>query len=162
MKSPPKKCVPTLKELNSYYNNFEGLKIKVSKYKNRGLGIKAQEDIPVGRVVAYYRVKLVPVDKKTKCGEYTVSMSKHNDGHLDETLVYDMYRNIPYVGCFCNEPKHDHDVNVSLYKTSRKLQGFEDMKLVSTRFIKKGEEIVWCYGKMYGKRKYDTSCDQPA
>tara|TARA_B100000214_G_scaffold375563_1_gene362716 strand:+ start:3903 stop:4388 length:486 start_codon:yes stop_codon:yes gene_type:complete len=155
------KCVPSLKELNAYYNDFEGMKIKVRSYKNRGLGIQATEDIPKGRVVAYYRVRKVNVNSHTKCSAYTVDVGNQKDGVLDETLVYGTYRNIPYVGSFCNEPGYDKTENVDLYDASpTNIPGFKDMKLVSTRNIKKGEEIVWCYGKSYGKRNYETRCEQ--
>ena len=89
------KCVPTLKELNVFYNNFKDMKVKARKFPNRGLGIQAQEDIPAGRVVAYYRVRSVPANTNKKCQEYTVDIGTERDGVLDETLVYGVYRNIP-------------------------------------------------------------------
>ena len=155
------KCVPTLKELNVFYNNFKDMKVKARKFPNRGLGIQAQEDIPAGRVVAYYRVRSVPANTNKKCQEYTVDIGTERDGVLDETLVYGVYRNIPYIGSFCNEPGYGKTENVDLHDASATQRiGYKDMKLVSTRFIKKGEEIVWCYGESYGKRKYKTPCSQ--
>ncbi len=155
------KCVPTLKELNVFYNNFKGMKVKARKYPNRGLGIQAQEDIPPGRVVAYYRVRTVKVNTNRRCASYTVNMGSGRDGVIDESLVYGIYRNIPYIGSFCNEPGYGKTENVDLREAGPTQRlGYKDMKLVSTRFIEKGEEIVWCYGESYGKRKYETPCAQ--
>jgi len=155
------KCVPSLKELNAFYDNFKGMKVKARKYPNRGLGIQAQEDIPPGRVVAYYRVRSVKSDTNRKCAPYTVNIGNGRDGVLDESLVYGTYRNIPYIGSFCNEPGYGKTVNVDLHDAgSTERLGYKDMKLVSTRFIEKGEEILCCYGKSYGKRKYPTPCEQ--
>lgn len=153
------KCVPTLKELNAYYNNFEGMKIFVKKRSGRGLGIVAQEDIPAGRVIAYYRVRTIPIDVHDyKCGHYRVGIDSKRDGVLDETLVYGIYRNIPYIGPYCNEPPHGKKMNVDLFQAGpTKRHGYKDMKFVSITEIKKGEEIFWCYGNSYS-RSYSTSC----
>ena len=153
------KCVPTLKQLNAFYDNFEGMRVRARKYKNRGLGIQAQEDIPIGRVIAYYRLRSVPEDSHKKCVAYTVDIRNGRDGVLDESLVFGVYRNIPYIGSLCNEPGFGKSENIELQDAApTKRRGYKDLKLVSTRFIKKGEEIVWCYGDSYGKRSYKTPC----
>ena len=65
------------------------------------------------------------------------------DGVLDESLVYGTYRNIPYIGSFCNEPGYGKTVNVDLHDAgSTERLGYKDMKLVSTRFIEKGEVLI--------------------
>lgn len=153
------KCVPTLSDLNSYYNNFKGFRIRARKYRNRGIGLEATEDIPSGRVIAYYRVKSVPSDTNRKCGPYVVNLGNKRDGILEDSHIFGTYRNIPYVGPFVNEPPPGKEENVYFEEASpTNIIGYRDMKFISKRFIKKGEEILWCYGESYGKRSYKTSC----
>lgn len=78
--------------------------------------------------------------------------------------------NIPYWAYFSNEPSPSQKSNADIwmadviddnYKNRTSLNEGDTLvyRLVATTPIKKGEEIMWCYGNSYdANRNYDTSC----
>jgi len=90
-------------------------------------------------------------------------------GYEYKKLIGDLYsgslpkpkNNIPYWGYFSNEPmcdeKYNADVDVSNDKVIVKEGDTLTYTVYALKDIKKGEEVMWCYGSGYG-RSYPTSC----
>tara|TARA_A100001015_G_scaffold237898_1_gene270621 strand:- start:8259 stop:8759 length:501 start_codon:yes stop_codon:yes gene_type:complete len=157
-------CTATLSQLNIYYNNFKGMRIQVKKIKGKGLGVVAQEDINKGIVFAYYRTNKISnknLSDKYKCENYTVHVSQRSVGVMDSSLLFGTFRNIPYVGAYLNEPTYVDDVNCTMSgPLNVPNTNFIDYKLTTTRYVKKGEELCWCYGPDYIGRSYNTQCSK--
>ena len=153
------KCTQTnLRYLNFVYNKFEGMSVRVKRFPARGLGLQAQEDIPKGRVVAYYRTKLVPYTEK--CFNYQVENPKGKSRVLDIEQFGLVKRGIPYVAAFSNEPNPGVERNCELWDVDKiPKKGYRDYKLKTVRDVSKGEELTWCYAKDY-PRSYKTGCSK--
>jgi len=163
MPTQRKICTASLNQLNVYYDSFKGMRVKVTKIKGKGLGVVSQEDINKGVVIAYYRTNKISNKKlpgKYKCENYTIYASQRSVGVMDSSLLFGTFRNIPYVGAYLNEPAYVNDVNCAV---SEPLDvpntNFVDYKFTTTRYIKKGEELCWCYGPDYLGRNYKTECE---
>jgi hypothetical protein len=144
------------------------------KYNNKGAAIYAKNKIKKGDVVVYYLFKIF--DKKTydspSDNEYSMKVYDKKDninekyiGDVDITCIPQPKRNIPFWGVFSNEPSiGDHDNvkldtnNKSNNKTKIKVGKYFTYKLVATRDIKRGEEIMWGYGTFY-ERDYEVADD---
>ena len=95
--------------------------------------------------------------------------NKH--GYEYQNLTGDLYsgslpkpkNNIPYWGYFSNEPSckqsYNADVDVSNDRLTVKEGDTLTYAIVANKNIKKGEEVLWCYGNGY-RRTYPTSCDR--
>lgn len=97
-------------------------------------------------------------------------------GYVYKTLCGDLYegslsppkKNIPYWAYFSNEPspsqKSNSEIvsdNVDNFKNKTTLTEGDTIiyTLVATADIKKGDEILWCYGEGYvANRNYATGC----
>ena len=97
-------------------------------------------------------------------------VSSHLVGDIDKESVPLPKNNIPYWAYFSNEPsgeqKENSEIDIALkenYKGRKHIKAgdFITYKLKATRNIKKGDEIVWCYGEGYG-RDYKTNCGYKA
>jgi hypothetical protein len=124
--------------------------------------------------VLYLKGKCVNHPKKDMY-HFTI-YNKH--GYEYQTLTGDLYsgslakpkNNIPYWGYFSNEPSckqtHNADVEILSYENYT-LKNRVNIKegetvtygIVAVKNIKKGEEVMWCYGGEYG-RNYPTSCNR--
>jgi hypothetical protein len=124
--------------------------------------------------VLYLKGKQVNHPKKDMY-HFTI-YNKH--GYEYQTLTGDLYsgslpkpkNNIPYWGYFSNEPSckqtHNADVDILSYENYT-LKNRVNIKegetvtygIVAVKNIKKGEEVMWCYGGEYG-RNYPTSCNR--
>jgi hypothetical protein len=124
--------------------------------------------------VLYLKGKRVNHPKKDMY-HFTI-YNKH--GYEYQTLTGDLYsgslpkpkNNIPYWGYFSNEPSckqtHNADVDILSYENYT-LKNRVNIKegetvtygIVAVKNIKKGEEVMWCYGGEYG-RNYPTSCNR--
>jgi len=124
--------------------------------------------------VLYLRGKRINPPKKDMY-HFTI-YNKH--GYEYQTLTGDLYsgslakpkNNIPYWGYFSNEPSckqtHNADVDILSYENYT-LKNRVNIKegetvtygIVAVKNIKKGEEVMWCYGGEYG-RNYPTSCNR--
>lgn len=90
-------------------------------------------------------------------------------GYAYKKLTGDLYEgslpkpknDIPYWGYLSNEPmcdeKYNADVDVSNDKVTVKEGDTLTYAIIAEKDIKKGEEVMWCYGSAYG-RSYSTSC----
>ena len=75
--------------------------------------LQAQEDIPKGRVLAYYRTKSVPYTNK--CFNYQVENTPGRSWILDVEQFGLVKRGIPYVAAFSNEPSETQKKNCEMW-----------------------------------------------
>jgi hypothetical protein len=156
----------------------KGYDLKVDLLVNpvKGVSLYAKKKIKKGNVIAYYKFKVYKYDKNFvgyKNDTYTMSVYNKFGGYMP-SLVGDIYegsleppkRGIPYWAYFSNEPSPDQEENCALdislnssnFKNKRIKPGdTQTYKLVATKDIKPGEEIVWCYGDSY-YRDYKSNC----
>ena len=176
-----KKLSPELQkifDIKHAKNMAKGHTLKVILKKGfKGTSLYATKPIKKGSVVAYYKFMLYKDDNKfngINNNMYAITAFNKND-KANKSLVGDIYEGsleppkygIPYWGYFCNEPSGDQTENSYLdinlkgnFKNRDRLRAGETMvyKIVASRDIKKGEEITWCYGSLYG-RNYEPNCD---
>jgi SET domain len=148
-------------------------KLKITLKRNaKGSAIYAKKKIKKGEVVSYYMFKLF--DRKGYVSptnfDYAMKIYDKKDkidrtykGDIDETCMPKPKRNIPYWGVFSNEPSPGEISNVELdsnnasnNKTKMKAGKYLTYKLIATREIKRGDEIIWNYGDSY-PREYDVA-----
>jgi len=155
------------------------LKVALRKSKMKGTSLYAAKNIKKGNIIAYYKFKVfkMATHRQVKGGMYgmTVYTKKVRES---PTLIGDIYpgsmtspkRGISFWAYFSNEPatkpKQDEnaylDINVKQnYKDRARVKVGDTMvyKLRASKNIKKGEEVVWCYGGSYG-RGYPANCDE--
>lgn len=153
------------------------LKVTLKKDKLKGTGLFALKNIKKGNVIAYYKFKLFKYDTQLyKNNMYAMTIYTKN-GNESSTLIGDIYPgslrppkyNIPFWAYFSNEPSKSPkeqysnaylDTNLkSNYRNRSRVKEGDTMvyKLIADENIKKGEEIVWCYGEYYG-REYEANC----
>jgi len=85
----------------------------------------------------------------------------NKNGQQYKNMVGDLYKdslpnpknNIPYWGYFSNEPAENEEGNsyVEAEYKNLKEDDYVTYKVIAQRDIKKGEEIMWCYGSSYGR-----------
>lgn len=92
-------------------------------------------------------------------------------GYAYKKLTGDLYEgslpkpknDIPYWGYLSNEPmcdeKYNADADMSNDKVSVKEGDTLTYTIIAEKDIKKGEEVMWCYGSSYS-RTYPTSCSK--
>jgi len=84
-------------------------------------------------------------------------------GDLYEGSIPKPKNNIPYWGYLSNEPMCDEKYNADVDTSNNKSKVREGDTLTYTIYawndIKKGEEVMWCYGSNY-PRSYPTSCSK--
>lgn len=153
-------------------------KLKITLRKNfKGYSLFATKPIKKGNVIAYYKFLLHKYTDKyrgVKKDMYTMSVYTKS-GRFNPRLIGDVFegslqppkKGIPYWGYFSNEPSEAQKANAHLdinlksnYKNRTKLREGDTMtyKIVASKNINPGEEIMWCYGDAYA-RDYKTSCD---
>lgn len=152
-----------------------GLKVTIKSHPKKRVGLFATKHIKKNNVIAYYRMTVYKIDgfKSQTKNMYTFTVLTPK-GNPSRTLIGDLSleslpppcRNIPYWAYFSNEPSFDEDDNAyidmnteEIYRTRKKLNPGDTItyKLRASRNIKKGEEILWCYGDSYD-RDYLTPC----
>ena len=132
-----------------------------------------------------YKKKLVKaIDDETKHFLYlqnkTISPPKkdmyhftvyNKKGYEYKKLTGDLYtgslpnpkNNIPYWGYLSNEPmcdeKYNADADMSNNKSKVREGDTLTYTIIAEKDIKKGEEVMWCYGSSYA-RTYPTSCSK--
>lgn len=147
--------------------NRKDLSIKLKKTKDKGLSLFATKDINKGDVIAYYKGKIFRTStyESPTDGVYSFEVYKKNGepykrliGDIDENSFPDPLDKIPFWGPFANEPSQNQRVNTDVdinlkenYSDKTFSSPGEDFiyKLVATRKIRKGDEILWYYGKDY-------------
>jgi hypothetical protein len=167
------------KVLDPKYANkmAEGYDLRVELKKGpKGTSLYAKKPFKRGNVIAYYKFlvhKYTDTFKGKKRDMYVMSVYTKTD-KFNPRVIGDIYEgslvppkyNIPFWAYFSNEPSGDQTENCTIhsnlknnYRKRNTIKPGDTMiyKLVATRNIKAGEEIVWCYGGHYG-RKYKANC----
>jgi len=151
------------------------LKVFLKKTKYKGIGLFANKDFKKNEIIAYYRFKIFALKgfKSPTNHGYSISVvlpsgkdSKTLIGDLDDESLSKPRGEIPYWAYFSNEPNGTQtpnawiDPNIKInYKTNHKYKpgDFMTYKLRASHDIRKGSEIVWCYGDEYF-RNYEPNC----
>lgn len=155
--------------------NYEKMKVSLKKLPLKGTSLIANKNLKKGETIAYYRMTVYDNRSyKSPTGEtYTFTMYNKNGNPL-KNLIGDISlsslpppcRDIPYWAYFSNEPSGSQTANSHIdINTKENFQGRAILKagdlvvykLIADRLIKKGEEIVWCYGDDY-VRQYTPNC----
>jgi hypothetical protein len=166
------------KTLNPNYARklAKGHKLKVKLRKNKkGTSLFATAPIKKNQIIAYYKFKVYVENDHdpVKDGIYSITVYTKT-GRESSKYIGDIYQgsmlkpkaNIPFWGYFSNEPTPKQKENAYIdnnlkqnYKNRKRVKDGDTMiyKLRAEHPIKKGEEIVWCYGDAY-IRYYPTSC----
>jgi len=162
--------------INKNTPNLDTLKTKLKKMKNKRAGLFANRQIKKGEVISYYLVKAVKNPRFNSV--YTVVLYNKNgtavqklSGDLcSESLQPPTESGITYWAYFSNEPSINESDNCYLdfensYKETRNKTRLKEgdlvlYKLIAKKNIKKGDEILWCYGYPPGQRGYETECEK--
>jgi hypothetical protein len=157
--------------------NLEKMKTTLKKMKNKRVGLFANKNIKKGETISYYLVKVYKSSTKILGDTYSVTLYNKNGllinnltGNLcPESLQVPAKNGITYWAYFSNEPSMNEKQNCYLdfsnsFKESKdKLKlvegDFVRYKLIASKNIKKGDEILWCYGYAPGQRDYKTICE---
>ena len=140
-------------------------------------GIVAGKDIKKGETIAYYPIVILedpgskPSKRKFPLQDYFIEVkyrgksSKQFIGQPDlKKAIQQPTRSIPHIGLWSNEPYPNETANARMEHTSLKTPPRVGAKLAyslkATRGIKKGEEVLWCYGTEFnrGSPPYKTGC----
>lgn len=157
--------------------NLEKMKTTLKKMKTKRVGLFANKNIKKGEVISYYLIKAYKSSKKILNSVYTISLYEKNgkDSKLSgdlclESLQMPTKNGITYWAYFSNEPSMNEKENCELdfknsFKDTKDKVKFEEgdfvlYKLKATKNIKKGDEILWCYGYPKGERDYKTVCEE--
>jgi hypothetical protein len=151
------------------------LKVTLKHHDMKGSALYAKKRIKKGEVVAYYMFKLfdrkgyespTDFDYAMKVYDKKDNIIRKYKGDIDETCMPAPKRNIPYWGIFANEPSPGEESNVELdsnnaanNRTKMRVGKHFTYKLVATREIKRGQEIMWNYGDSY-PREYDIADEE--
>jgi hypothetical protein len=155
----------------------ERLRVALRKDPVKGTSLFANKNIKRGSVIAYYKIRLYNANSKWTgpFGDmYRFTVYTKGDrvnhkliGNLGLDSVEDPRGDIPFWAYFSNEPSGNNqtsnaeiDVNPEgnyLHRRSVKEGDYMIYKLIATRNIQEGEEIVWCYGANY-ERSYVANC----
>jgi hypothetical protein len=141
----------------------------------KGVSLFAKRPIKKGNIVSYYKFKLFPTKnfKGVKKDMYAMSVYTKNY-NFNPRVIGDIFEgsleppkyNIPFWAYFSNEPSGNQTENCTInpnlksnYGNRHTVKEGDTMiyKLIASKDINQGEEIVWCYGKYYN-RKYEANC----
>jgi hypothetical protein len=155
--------------------NYNNLRVTLKRIKSKGVGLVATKDIPKGSLIAYYRMTVYNADtyKSPTHNAYTFTIYTKN-GNESQKFIGDLSPaswslpcgGVPYWAYFSNEPSATQransriDENIAVNYRNRNILREGDTvvyKLLATRDIRKGDEIIWCYGDMY-IRAYVPNC----
>ena len=147
------------------------------KNSPKGVGLYATKPFKKGDTIAYYKVRIFkyknyisPTDSVYSFGIYRKNGDEYKTliGDIDLDSFPPPKNNITYWAPFANEPNKDERVNAEVdenkegnYKNKTYSKAGENAIYVlkAGRDIKKGDEIMWYYGKGYerdykvGKKK---------
>lgn len=158
--------------------NLDDLKTTLKKMKNKRAGLFANKNIKKGEVISYYFVKVYKSSKKILNHTYSVTLHNKKGTEINnlsgnlcvESLRTPTKNGITYWAYFSNEPSINEKENCELdfinsfKKTKDKAKLVEGdfvlYKLKATTNIKKGDEILWCYGYPKGVRDYKSICEE--
>jgi len=140
----------------------------------KGAGMFAKRDIKSGETIAFYPIVMIDdPGQKTKdpLRNYFIEVKYRGKqsklvGKPDLSAVAKKpSRNIPHTGLWSNEPYPGERKNAEMVGVKLKSVPLVGQKisysLKSTKAIKKGTEVLWCYGSQFnrGSPPYPTGCD---
>jgi hypothetical protein len=165
-------------DINKAKSIAKGYDLKVTLKKNfKGTSLFAKKPIKKGSIIAYYKFLVHKNNDDNFNGVnnnmYAIAVYGKN-GKEKDNLIGDIFKgsleppkhNIPFWAYFSNEPSKGQEENAEIdtnlkinYKNRNRVKPNDTMvyKLISTKNIKPGEEITWCYGGEY-KRNYESNC----
>jgi hypothetical protein len=157
------------KTLLKNVKNKNNLSVTLKKTEDKGVGLLATKTIRKGELIAYYKVKVFKhkkYDSPTNC-VYIFEVYRKNGevyktlmGDIDEESFPEPLDNITFWAPFANEPSKNQrtnaeiDINLSENYADRKFAVEGDTmiyKLIASKMIRKGEEILWYYGEGYAR-----------
>ena len=140
-------------------------------------GIVAGKDIKAGETIAYYPIVILedpgpkPSKRKFPLQDYFIEVKYRGKSSAKYIGQPDLKRaiqkptkSIPHIGLWSNEPYPGEKANARMeYKSLTKpprVGGKLSYSLKATRLIKKGQEVLWCYGTEFnrGSPPYKTGC----
>lgn len=159
--------------------DFTPMKVELRKTPSKGVGIFATSKIENEEVVCFYQLQVfrLATYKSATNNAYCFAVYTVN-GNESKTFLGDLVPEslqpprkvdgiyIPYWGYFSNEPSPEQKSNVWVdmnleenYLSRKRLKDGDYVvyKLVATRTIQPGDEIVWHYGSSYYGRDYKVS-----
>lgn len=149
--------------------NLRDLKVVLKKDPVKGVGLFAKKNIKKNEVIAYYKIQVFNYKtyKSPTNNVYTFNIYRKNGSEI-KNLIGDItvdsfpspVKNISYWAPFANEPSLEKDevsnaeVDLDLennYKNRKTVKVGDTMvyKLVATKDINRGDEIMWYYGEDY-------------
>ena len=150
-----------------------GLDLNVELRRGKkGVGLFAKKHIAPHTIIAYYVTQIYSASRRKRYAvEYSIGIPKHPNlvGDLcEDSLASPVRLNgrwVPLWAYFSNEPSPDEASNSHLYPAMKgsfahakvAIGELYRFKLVASKAIQPGEEIVWCYGDDY-ERSYASSC----
>ena len=115
--------------------------------RRKGKGVFAQEDIPTGTFLCEYRTKRVYHPRKKEKYEKEYTYNKEGSYLLEtvqgERLVFDATRVYNQLGRYINHGTKDSNCT---YHPPLMVRGKKRVGFLSTKFIKKGDELLYDYG----------------
>lgn len=157
----------------------EKLSVKLVVHPKSGTGLQSTKPIKKGKTIAYYKLRIFDAnDTPRSTGSvYTFDiydkqrkLMPHLTGDLCPESAPPTKGGVPYWAYFANEPLklEDQNAEIDIATTSNFKGGRRTLKigdhvtyrLVATRDIEKGEDILMCYGINYDRKGYKTECSR--
>lgn len=157
------------KKLLRQTKNKKNLSVTLKETEGKGVGLFATKNINKGDVVAYYKIKVFREKDYESPTDFIYSFHVYRkNGDEYKRLIGDLYEgsfpepinNIPFWGAFINEPTKSQRTNTEVdidLKTNYSDKTYSSpgdtmvYKLVATKNIKPGEELLWYYGPNYSR-----------
>ena len=145
------------------------LSITLKEHPSKGVSMIATKTIQKGETIAYYMIKVYREKDYESPTDFVYSFEVYRkNGEAYKRLIGDITKDcfpdpqggIPYWGAFANEPsqgqRSNSEISLDLgknFKDRRFLSPGDTViyRLVATKRIRKGDEIMWYYGERYSR-----------
>lgn len=161
----PPFTTPTLAQIAAINNHFQGMPVAVTPILGKGLGVVAQTPIEAHMLVAYYVTSIYPAGHH-RPSNYAIRSPLDAGTGDGAARFYDINEGsfqppgadgIPEIGPYVNELSEDEPQSNNLvpvligdnHERNRTIHG-----LFTQRAVAVGEELVYSYGRGYGRRGY--------
>ena len=149
--------VPSLTVLQRW-NASLSLPICVAEVDGKGLGVVARRSLPAGTIVARYEFRVVE-RARAPPGDYRVDVSRRLVGKVDARSFGPPVDGVANVGALLNEATAGTGEVTNCARTGSVFSGSQGHRrgafvLHTTHTVRVGEELMWDYGKGYGKREH--------
>jgi hypothetical protein len=157
-----------ISSLNAYYkDNIEKDILEVKNTDDmRGSGLFTKVNFKKGDTITLYKAEL---RERTKNDNYEYAIDEY-DKYADIFYEDELNNSLKCIdlsqcrknkctclGFYINEPTGTEEQNVTYKDVSDSGGKVKIYKIVATKDIKAGDQILWCYGKNYA-RNYKTNC----